>query len=109
MKEGTLVYYIDEGQIHDGHVIDVETKQDGFVFSIDSYGECGGFCRIDSAQLNRTVFEDYEEAKKHTKQQAEKAFLLYIRKAETAASIPKAACVFQCPYQVRIRMKQLGN
>ena len=27
MKEGTLVYYLDEGQIHDGHVIDVETKQ----------------------------------------------------------------------------------
>lgn len=26
MKEGTLVYYLDEGQIHDGHVIDVETK-----------------------------------------------------------------------------------
>ena len=45
MKEGTLVYYLDEGQIHDGHVIDVETKQNGFVFSIDSYGECGGFCR----------------------------------------------------------------
>lgn len=55
----------DEGQIHDGHVIDVETKQNGFVFSIDSYGECGGFCRIDSAQINRTVFEDFEEAKKH--------------------------------------------
>jgi len=65
MKEGTLVYYLDEGQIHDGHVIDVETKQNGFVFSIDSYGECGGFCRIDSAQINRTVFEDFEEAKKH--------------------------------------------
>ena len=43
MKEGTLVYYIDEGQIHDGHVIDVETTSDGFVFHIDSYGECGGF------------------------------------------------------------------
>ena len=51
MKEGTLVYYLDEGQIHDGHVIDVETKQNGFVFSIDSYGECGGFSRIDSAQI----------------------------------------------------------
>ena len=38
MKEGTLVYYLNEGQIHDGHVIDVETKQNGFVFSIDSYG-----------------------------------------------------------------------
>ena len=35
------------------------------MFSIDSYGECGGFCRIDSAQINRTVFEDFEEAKKH--------------------------------------------
>lgn len=65
MKEGTLVYYIDEGQIHNGHVMDVETSGDGFKFSIDSYGECGGFCRIDSTQLHRTVFEDYEEAKKH--------------------------------------------
>ena len=63
MKEGTLVYYLDEGQIHDGHVIDVETKQNGFVFSIDSYGECG----VDSAQINRTVFEDVEEAKKHVR------------------------------------------
>ena len=62
-----LVYDLDEGQIHDGHVIDVETKQNGFVFSIDSYGECGGFCRIDSAQINRTVFEDVEEAKKHVR------------------------------------------
>lgn len=70
MKEGTLVYYLDEGQIHDGHVIDVETKQNGFVFSIDSYGECGGFCRIDSAQINRTVFEDVEEAKKHVRYHA---------------------------------------
>ena len=46
MKEGTLVYYLDEGQIH---------------------GECGGFCRIDSAQINHTVFEDVEEAKKHVR------------------------------------------
>ena len=67
MKEGTLVYYLDEGQIHDRHVIDVETKQNGFVFSIGSYGECGGFCRIDSAQINHTVFEDVEEAKKHVR------------------------------------------
>ena len=65
MKEGTLVYYIDEGQIHDGHVIDVETTSDGFVFHIDSYGECGGFCRIDCAQINRTVFTTYEDAAKH--------------------------------------------
>ena len=57
MKEGTLVYYLDEGQIHDGHVIDVETKQNGFVFSIDSYGECGGFCRIDSAPVSYTHLE----------------------------------------------------
>ena len=46
---------------------DEETKQNGFVFSIDSYGECGGFCRIDSAQINHTVFEDVEEAKKHVR------------------------------------------
>ena len=53
MKEGMIVYYIEEGHIYEGVVYDVETKLGRTFFSIEGYGSCEGACRICEDQINK--------------------------------------------------------
>lgn len=62
MKEGMTVFYLEDGAVYSGRVIDLEPVDGGFFFSIDSYGTCEGQYRIASGQLGKTVFEKEEEA-----------------------------------------------
>lgn len=62
MEEGSIVFYIEHGQVYSGKVTDVEYLNSGFLFSIDSYGDCSGQHRIASAQIGNTVFFQKEEA-----------------------------------------------
>lgn len=64
MQEGTIVFYIDNGHIYSGRIMDVECSRADFTFSIDSYGDCSGQFRISSGQIGRTVFLDKEDAVK---------------------------------------------
>lgn len=66
IKEGTEVYYIEEGSIYSGKVIDAAPSGTGddFTFSIDSYGACEGQYVIASSQIGKTVFFAEEEAEK---------------------------------------------
>lgn len=66
IKEGTEVYYLEEGGIYSGKVIDTAPEGNGeeFTFSIDSYGACEGQYVISSSQIGKTVFLTEEEAQK---------------------------------------------
>lgn len=68
MQEGTIVFYIDNGNIYSGKVIDIEYTKSDFTFSIDSYGDCSGQFRISSDQIGRTVFLNKEDAVKEAEQ-----------------------------------------
>lgn len=62
IEEGTVVYYLDEDAVHSGRVIDVTPENDGFTFSIDSYGACEGPYVIASGQIGKTIFFSEKEA-----------------------------------------------
>lgn len=62
MEEGSMVFYMDNGNIYSGRAVDIEYSNTGFMFSIDSYGDCSGQYRIASSQIGRTVFLSEEEA-----------------------------------------------
>ena len=65
--EGKKVYFVEDGNVYSGHIIDVEKKEQGFSFSIDSYGGCEGNYRIHSDQIGITVFERKEQAEASVK------------------------------------------
>lgn len=67
MDEGRVVYYIEEGRIYSGQVINIENADPGFIFSIDSYGDCSGQHRIASSQIGINVFLSKEEAERAVK------------------------------------------
>lgn len=62
IKEGQLVYYLVNGYVSSGYVIDVEVKGCGTTFGIDSYGGCEGQYVIDLSELHHRVFFSKEEA-----------------------------------------------
>lgn len=64
MEEGNVVFYIDNGNVYSGRVMDMEYAKSDFTFSIDSYGDCSGQFRISSDQIGRTVFTNKEDAVK---------------------------------------------
>lgn len=68
MEEGNVVFYIDNGNIYSGKVMDMEYAKADFTFSIDSYGDCSGQFRISSDQIGRTVFLNKEDAVKVAEQ-----------------------------------------
>lgn len=65
IKEGQLVYYLVNGYVSSGYVIDVEVKGCGTTFSIDSYGGCEGQYVIAISELHHRVFLSEEEALNH--------------------------------------------
>lgn len=68
MEEGNVVFYIDNGNVYSGRVMDMEYAKSDFTFSIDSYGDCSGQFRISSDQIGRTVFLNKEEAVREAEQ-----------------------------------------
>lgn len=62
MEEGTILFYIDEDEVYCGKAMEVEAAGTGFLFSIDSYGDCAGQYRISSSQIGKTVFFNEEDA-----------------------------------------------
>lgn len=62
MEEGSVVFYIDNGNVYSGRVVDIEYANIGFTFSIDSYGTCSGQHRISSSQIGRSVFFNETDA-----------------------------------------------
>lgn len=65
IKEGQRVYYLVNGFLMSGNVINVEIKANGTAFSIDSYGGCEGQYVIDVSEIHQCVFLSEEEAKEH--------------------------------------------
>lgn len=70
LQEGQKVYYLINGSVESGHVIDLEERSQGYIFSIDSYGGCEGQYIIDESQLGIFVFLSEEEAKSHMHEQS---------------------------------------
>lgn len=62
IKEGQCVYYIVNGLVQSGNVINIEVRSNGTTFSIDSYGGCEGQYVIDLSELHHRVFFSEEEA-----------------------------------------------
>lgn len=62
LKEGTLVYFLMNGYVMSGKVMNVEGKADDYNFSIEGYAGCAGPHVIASRQLHLTVFLSAEEA-----------------------------------------------
>ena len=65
MKEHQTVYYIEEGHVYSGEVINIQEHESDFTFQIASYGACEGQYTIASSQIGRTVFYDEKEALAH--------------------------------------------
>lgn len=65
LKEGNLVYFLMNGYVMSGKVMDVEGKEDDYHFSIEGYAGCAGPHVISSMQIHRTVFLTQEEAEKY--------------------------------------------
>lgn len=65
LKEGTCVYFIEEGHVYSGRVRNLQGNEKEYTFQIDSYGTCEGQYTIASHQLGKTIFLDAEEAHRH--------------------------------------------
>lgn len=62
LKEGIDIYYIEDHQLYQGHLIDLEKISNGYLFSIDTYGHCEGHYRISSDQIGYQFFLTEQEA-----------------------------------------------
>lgn len=67
MKDDTIVYYIVEGHMYEGKLIDVERRQGRTFFSIEGYGSCEGPYRICEDQINKWIYTDRKQAELHIK------------------------------------------
>lgn len=62
LREGEIVYFLINGYVMSGKVMNIEGKQDDYTFSIEGYAGCGGIHVISSQQIHLTVFLSEEEA-----------------------------------------------
>lgn len=67
MKEGSIVYYIEENYIYEGKVMDIEVRQGRTFFSIEGYGSCEGACRICEDQVGKWIFTNKQDAQIYIK------------------------------------------
>ena len=65
LKEGTEVFFLINGYIMSGRVINVKGNDKDYNFSIEGYAGCAGPHSISYRQIHRTVFFTQEEAKKY--------------------------------------------
>lgn len=63
IKNGDIVYFLINGYILNGKVINLKEKGKDYTFSIEGYAGCGGQPVISSIQIHHTIFLDEEEAK----------------------------------------------
>lgn len=62
LENGDIVYFLMNGYVLSGNVIDKEIKDNQYKFSIEGYAGCGGKHIISSTQIHHTVFLSEEEA-----------------------------------------------
>lgn len=60
--EGQLVYFLINGYVLSGKVINIEKDGDDYSFSIEGYAGCAGLHIISSRELHLRVFLSEEEA-----------------------------------------------
>lgn len=65
LKEGHLVYYLMNGYVMNGKVMDLVGNEKEYTFSIEGYAGCAGPHILSSKQLHLTVFLSQEEAEKY--------------------------------------------
>ncbi|WP_041140164.1 hypothetical protein [Beduini massiliensis] len=65
LKEGHLVYYLMNGYVMNGKVVDLVGNEKEYTFSIEGYAGCAGPHILSSKQLHLTVFLSQEEAEKY--------------------------------------------
>lgn len=65
LKEGTIVYFLMNGYVMSGKVINIERTKTEYNFSIEGYAGCAGPHIISSNQLHHTVFLTKAEAEKY--------------------------------------------
>lgn len=65
MKNGQVVYFIENGHVYSGSIVNMQKQQDGDTFQIENYGACEGLWVISSDQVGRTIFLTEKEAQEH--------------------------------------------
>lgn len=65
LKEGTMVYFLMNGYVMSGQVMNVKGNEKEYTFSIEGYSGCEGPHVIYSNQIHYTVFLSQQEAEKY--------------------------------------------
>lgn len=65
LKEGQMVYFLMNGYVMSGKVMNIESDGNDFKFSIEGYAGCAGPHVISSRQVHTNVFLSQEEAEKY--------------------------------------------
>ena len=62
LKEGQTVYFIVQGIVMSGTVINVKGNEKSYTFEIEGFGNCSGPHQISSQQIHYSIFLDEKEA-----------------------------------------------
>ena len=65
LKEGQTVYFIVQGIVMSGTVINVKGNEKSYTFEIEGFGNCSGPHQISSQQIHYSIFLDEKEAQKY--------------------------------------------
>lgn len=65
LKEGQIVYFIVQGWIMNGKVMNIEGNEKEYTFEIEGFGNCSGYHQISSRQIHYSIFLDEVEAQKY--------------------------------------------
>lgn len=65
LKEGQIIYFLMNGYVMSGKVMDIEKLENDYEFSIEGYAGCSGPHRISSRQIHMNIFLDEKEAQQY--------------------------------------------
>lgn len=65
LRDGNEVYYLMNGYVMSGKVMNINGNEEDYTFSIEGYAGCAGPHEISLKQLHLTVFLSQEEAEKY--------------------------------------------
>ncbi|MFQ6860460.1 MAG: hypothetical protein ACLROI_01520 [Beduini sp.] len=65
LRDGNEVYYLMNGYVMSGKVMNINGNEEDYTFSIEGYAGCAGPHEISSKQLHLTVFLSQAEAEKY--------------------------------------------
>ena len=65
LKAGQVVYFIVQGWIMSGKVMNIQGNENEYTFEIEGYGNCSGYHQISSRQIHYSIFLDEQEAQKY--------------------------------------------